>query len=241
MTSPDPVRDAMLAVFRDGYSKGAVDGMKRATSMQFLKGVIVGALLALLGIGVAVAQTIPPQARDYQRDLTRISRSVWGAQAPVATLAAQIHQESRWRPDAVSPARARGLTQFIDSTAQAVAEQYPELRPVDVFDPRWAMRAQSLLMRDLFESMSGADECQRFAKALAGYNGGPRWVRRAEAMVDDPSRWFGSVELVNPGKAPQNYRETTHYSRVILLTLTPVYYAAMWGPGHCLPAAWRWS
>lgn len=31
---------------------------------------------------------------QYRRDLTRSARLVWGLDAPVATMAAQIHQES---------------------------------------------------------------------------------------------------------------------------------------------------
>lgn len=239
--SPDPVRDVVRTVYTEGFIHGAGSERRRRQSWAFIRGVLVGIVLTLATIATALAQSVPAAAHEYRRDLTRISRSVWGANAPVASLAAQIHQESLWDADAVSGAGAKGLTQFMDRTAEAVAQQYPDLQPVALFDPRWAMRAQSRLMLDLYESFDAVDECNRFAKALAAYNGGPKWVRRGEDLVDDPGRWFGSVETVNPGKAPQFHRETTRYARSILLTLTPVYYAGLWGPGYCLPAAWRWS
>lgn len=240
MTEPDPVRDVIRVVYVQAFTAGAAAEKRRGRGWAFTRGVVIGMALTLLTIGLAVAQ-IPPRANDYRRDLTRISRSVWGMNAPVSSLAAQIHQESRWRPDAVSPARAKGLTQFIDATAAGIAAQYPDLQPVAQFDPRWAMLAQSRLMLQLVAGHRAVDDCERYAKALASYNQGPRWTLAAEAVADDPLRWFGSLEQINPGKAPAAFYETRGYVRSILLVYTPMYYSAQWGPGHCLPKFWRWS
>ncbi|ECE5264246.1 lytic transglycosylase domain-containing protein, partial [Salmonella enterica] len=44
----------------------------------------------------------PPQAAlQYRDDVIRNARLEWGLSAPVADFAAQLHQESGWRPDAV--------------------------------------------------------------------------------------------------------------------------------------------
>ncbi|NGI10110.1 lytic transglycosylase domain-containing protein, partial [Escherichia coli] len=42
----------------------------------------------------------PPQAAlQYRDDVIRNARLEWGLSAPVADFAAQLHQESGWRPD----------------------------------------------------------------------------------------------------------------------------------------------
>lgn len=46
------------------------------------------------------AAQVPTAALRYRADLIRSSRSVWGMDAPVATFAGQIHQESQWRANA---------------------------------------------------------------------------------------------------------------------------------------------
>ena len=91
--------------------------------------------------GLAVAQ-VPPAAQQHKRTLTRIAHSEWGLGAPVAVFAAQIHQESAWRPDAVSHVGARGLAQFMPGTAtwwcELVSLSASECQPNN---PTWAMRA----------------------------------------------------------------------------------------------------
>ena len=52
---------------------------------------------------------IPRDAVRHQLTLKREAHQVWGLGAPVATFAAQVHQESRWRTNAASPVGARSL------------------------------------------------------------------------------------------------------------------------------------
>lgn len=154
--------------------------------------------------------------------------------APLSALAAQLQQESAYNPDAVSWVGARGLAQMMPTTAAGLARQYPELAPAREFDPRWALLAQSVLMRDLYRaSLPAASYCQAYAMATASYNQGPGWTKRQRAAARDPDRYFDSAELVNPGKSPANYRETFNYVRRILLTLEPIYVAAGFGRGAC--------
>ena len=61
--------------------------------------VAVAVLVWVLAIGSVAAQ-IPPDAAKYKRDLIRNARLIWGLDAPTATFAGQIHQESApraWR------------------------------------------------------------------------------------------------------------------------------------------------
>ena len=182
----------------------------------------------------AVAQEVPRAAKAYQRDLTRAAHSVWGMDAPLSALAAQLQQESAYNPEAVSWVGARGLAQMMPATAAGLARQYPELAPVREFDPRWALLAQSRLMHDLYRaSFPAASNCQAYAFATASYNQGPGWTKRQRAAAVDSARYFDSAELVNPGKTAANYRETHRYVRRILLTLEPKYVQAGFGPGAC--------
>ena len=75
--------------------------------------------LGLLALSVAFAPAsaqVPPEAHRYRLTLVREAQRAWGLDAPVAALAAQVHQESGWRPDAVSRVGARGLAQFMPAT-----------------------------------------------------------------------------------------------------------------------------
>lgn len=214
----------------DGFQQGR----QRASLGSFARGVLVGVLLALLGIGVAVAQPIPPQANDYRRDLTRLSRSVWGMDAPVSSLAAQLHQESGWRHDAVSRVGAVGLAQFMPATARGIAREFGDI-PAPL-DPRWSMLYQSRYMKQLYEDVDHAkDPCERYAFALSAYNGGLGWVRRRQALSAHPENCLYQTCEINPGILASNQRENADYPKRILLRLTPIYYEALWGPGRCVP------
>ena len=76
-----------------------------------------------------------------------------------ALLFAQLLQESRFNPNAVSPAGARGLAQFIPGTARRFS--------LDPNDPLDSIRAQGDYMRFLLDRFGGRSDL-----ALAGYNAG---------------------------------------------------------------------
>ncbi|MFY9265856.1 MAG: transglycosylase SLT domain-containing protein [Solirubrobacterales bacterium] len=87
----------------------------------------------------------------------------WNVQSEL--LAAQLKVESNFDPNAVSPAGAQGIAQFMPATARAVGL-------ADPFDPRQAIDAQAKLISGLirrFDSIS---------QALAAYNAGPGAVER---------------------------------------------------------------
>lgn len=200
---------------------------------------------AILIAATATAQ-VPERCRAYQRQITAQAHNTFGLSAPVATLAAQIQQESSCRPAAVSRVGASGLAQFMPATAQDMAARYPQaLGPADPTSPGWAIAAQAMYMRDLTRSTPGKTECDTWAFGLAAYNGGLGWVRRDQAvcraqvqpMADhcapcSADRWFGNVELTpDPRRAPANVRENRGYPIRILLTLTPRYVKAGYGRG----------
>lgn len=187
---------------------------------------------------VFAADAIPSAAEQHRRLLVRAAHAEWGLDAPVATLAGQVHQESRWRSQARSPAGAQGIAQFMPATADWMAELYPNsLGPAQPYNPGWALRAMVAYDRWLYTRNQASSDCDRWAFALSAYNGGLGWVNRdrvlASAKGADKLAWFDSVERHNAGRSAANFRENRHYPRAILLRWEPMYAAAGWGSGVC--------
>ncbi len=63
--------------------------------------VAVVCVVAIAAVGLhsskACAQPIPAAAHKYRAELTRAAHAQWGLDAPIAALAAQVHQESGWQ------------------------------------------------------------------------------------------------------------------------------------------------
>ena len=146
-------------------------------------------LCLLLGWGgffssTAQAQTIPAQAQRYRLELVRAAHSQWGLDAPIAALAAQVHQESVWNPQAVSRVGARGLAQFMPATAQWWCQLHriaPE--QCQPHNPTWALRALVGYDKYLFDRtplrFGGFD---RQWVMLRSYNGGlGHWQAEAKS------------------------------------------------------------
>lgn len=107
-------------------------------------------------------------------------------------IVAQMYQESRFDPSAVSSAGAGGLMQLLPGTAAAVGVDDP-------FDPESGIIGGIRYLdrlRARFDDAIAARERTWFA--LAAYNVGFHRVqvarRRAESAGLDPNRWFGHVE-----------------------------------------------
>jgi soluble lytic murein transglycosylase-like protein len=93
-----------------------------------------------------------------------IARAAQSYNVSATLLAAQLYQESRFNPFAVSPAGARGIAQFTPSTAASYGL-------ADPFDAARAIDAQARLMRDLLRQFAAVP------LALAAYNAGPAPVQ----------------------------------------------------------------
>lgn len=185
---------------------------------------------------LAFAQAIPRDAYRYRGDLTRAAHGIWGLDAPVATFAAQIHQESRWRETAVSSAGARGVAQFMPATAQWIGGAYTALGPGDPANPVWAIRALVTYDKHIHERIAAATPCERMWMTLWGYNGGPGWVTRDQAKARqagaDPRRAL-AVEPFNAGRNPAAFAENRGYPRLILTRFEPLYVQSGFGQGSC--------
>ena len=195
------------------------------------------ALILVLLAGIvwpAHAQQIPHRAHQYRRELVRQAHAQWGLQAPVAALAAQVHQESAWRPDAVSHVGARGLAQFMPATARwwCERESIDDCLP---HNPTWALRAMVGYDKFLFDrAPPHLSDFDRLWLALRSYNGGERhWQDEARSTgLRKPTREQIDAACGRARRHPKHCAENLGYPRRILHTLQPLYkgWGPSWGP-----------
>lgn len=194
---------------------------------------ILGAVVFLV-LGWATparAQPIPAAAHAYRAELTRAAHSQWGLDAPIAALAAQVHQESGWRADAVSRVGAAGMAQFMPGTAT----WWCELNGLDAAqcqptNPTWALRALVGYDKWLFERTPVRySERDRLHVALRAYNGGlGHWQAEAKAAgLRTPSREQVDAACGQARRHPSHCPENLGYPARILGVLQPRY--APWG------------
>ncbi len=124
-------------------------------------------------------------------------------------ITAQMYQESKFDPEAVSWVGAQGLMQVMPSTGE-------ELGFTDLHDPQEGIHAGVRYMRQLinrFDHNLPMDERIRFA--LASYNVGYGHVldarRLAREMGWDSNRWFGNVEKAMRLLSQPDYYERARY------------------------------
>lgn len=178
------------------------------------------------------AVDIPWASVTYRLRVEHAASQYFGVSASPARLAAQLHQESLWRPGAASK-YAHGLAQFTPATASWLPSVCPEIGAFDPWDDGQSIKAAACYDRWLYDRSPGATECDRWAFTKSSYNGGLGWVQRdrklASAHGADPARWFGHVEL-HTARASWARKENRAYVRRILLLLEPAYIAVGW-PG----------
>lgn len=214
--------------------------MYRPFLVAMLRAALVIGVLLALAVTVKAAD-LPVGANQHKRTLVREARALMGMNPPIATMAAQLHQESGWRSNALSPVGARGMAQFMPATASWIATVDPSLkaRPGTwgVMQPAWDIRALVVYDRWLLQRVKGRTPCEQWAFALSAYNGGLGWVirdkRLASAKGADPLVWFGSVEAVNAGRSKAAWTENRGYPQRILKRHEPRYIAAGFGAGVC--------
>jgi hypothetical protein len=140
-------------------------------------GGIVMRVLAGLGVALLAAGSAPAGAGDapgaggesVDVSVCRLIETSARAQAlPVGFLTRLIWQESRFRPDVVSPAGAQGIAQFMPGTAGARGLANP-------FDPEEAIPKAAELLAELSRRFGNV------GLAAAAYNGGPARVASWQA------------------------------------------------------------
>jgi soluble lytic murein transglycosylase len=119
----------------------------------------------------------------YEEEILRRSRE---RELDPALVAALIHQESTFNPEAVSVAGAMGLMQLMPGTAREVGQKlYAAFNESRLFNPEVNINLGTYYIRQLLHMMDGDVEL-----AVAGYNGGPYRIRRWRASSTLPKDEF---------------------------------------------------
>jgi len=191
-------------------------------------------LILLLLLPTLVTAQVPGNAVQYQGEMTRSAYRIHGPGAPVAALAAQIHQESGWDCNAVSWAGAEGCGQFMPGTSKDAARRWPEdCAPVNTFSDRWAFNCRdrhlkSLTPKSFQTPPKPLTPCDDFAFRLRAYNGGWR-VKLDRKLAGEngfnPDSWV-EVGPFNASRRESAYIENKEYPERIF-KLEPRY--ASWG------------
>jgi hypothetical protein len=178
---------------------GLVLGIATASVILALGGCVTG------GTGQAQGSAAPTAGSPSAAALEPFSESererILAVQSIVAQAAAEhgldaelinavIWVESRFDPEAKSPAGARGLMQLMPATAAYLAKQMGERSP-RAYDPEFNVRAGALY---LAEMMSKFGE-ERYA--VAAYHAGPgnvkKWLESGEAFPDYSDTYVAKV------------------------------------------------
>ena len=159
----------------------------------------------------------------YDRRIYQAAQHYWAPErrSRWCLLKSQMWAESDFRPDAVSPVGAEGLSQFMPATWREVAERLNITQPAT--DPGAAIKAQGYYMEALASKWSSPrSEACRLRLASASYNAGfghilsaqrkalmaPCWDRIGPALPqvtgDHAQETRGYVERID-----RQYRELT--------------------------------
>lgn len=163
-----------------------------AALLLVLLGLFLGLVLLLMAIGqeedsnqsegtrctvssgdTAGAVSIPAEYEDL------VNAAAEEAGFPAEVIAAQINQESRWDPEAGSPAGAQGIAQFMPATWASYGEGG------DIHDPADAIPALGRYMSALKEQVQpiADDDAEELVRlTLAAYNAGPGAVSQHDGV-----------------------------------------------------------
>jgi soluble lytic murein transglycosylase-like protein len=116
-----------------------------------------------------------------------------------------MREESRFNPRAKSQAAARGLLQFIITTARDIGGKVGlvDVSPEDLYDPRVIIRLGAKYVASLAEQFEG----DRY-RVAAAYNAGPKQVALWSRMQPAPGTDYFLTSI--------NFDETKHYVRKVI-------------------------
>ena len=187
-------------------------------------------MLILLALLVPlIIQSLPhaqasPSAAGYQRYFERYTELYW-ADVPFVQwplLESVAWAESGFRPDAQSPAGAKGILQITDSTLGDLIPKLPQLPPhPNPFDPEISIMAGTYYLRfgcwNFWINPRPPAEQTRFA--LASYNAGPGNINRAWTKARQrglQGLWRDVAGELPAITGEANARQTTGYVAKIL-------------------------
>jgi len=126
-------------------------------------------------------------------------------EADPALVLSIMREESRFNPRAKSQAAARGLLQFIITTARDIGRDVGlvDVDPEDLYDPRVIIRLGAKYISELSEQFEG----NRY-RVAAAYNAGPKQVALWNRIQADAGNDYFLTAV--------NFDETKHYVRKVM-------------------------
>lgn len=153
--------------------------------------------------------------KDRYDDLIKSAANLYLPTTDWRLYKAQLWQESRLNPDAVSPAGAAGVAQFMAPTWKEWSAKagFPE---ADRFHPEPSIFTGAMYMQHLIKSWSrGRPEMDRHCLAMASYNAGLGSILKAQKAAGDPA---GYAEIISGLESVTKHhsKETIQYVQKIL-------------------------
>jgi soluble lytic murein transglycosylase-like protein len=131
---------------------------------------------------------------------------------------AQLFQESRLSPTAVSKAGAQGLSQFMPGTWRDMMHKMRMPANARPFDPEYAIPALCFYMAELHGQWTAKREpADRYALALASYNAGIGNIIKAQKLAqkkygtDEANAYHCIISMLHLVTGYGNSRETRDY------------------------------
>lgn len=175
--------------------------------------IVVAVALVLVGAGaVYISDKLPRTVREdllgapvtVPAELAVVIREA--AQRcpaiPIEIFAAQLHAESGWDPEALSPAGAQGLAQFMPPTWEQYGIDADGNGSADVWNPIDAIHSAATLNcvnRKLVSEVNG----KRLHNTLAAYNAGHGAVRKYNGIPPFPETENYVAKIVRNSKSLQ--------------------------------------
>lgn len=196
-----------LAAILDEWTEANGDLAKRLHYKYFGTAKLPAGMVADMDTGIELPVTRYGNGISPFDDIFRKAAS--GSRFEWKLVAAVAYVESRFKPDLVSWAGAKGVMQVMPNTAQALG-----FTPSALTDPETCIRAGIKLLETLDKQLAGRvpDPEARVDFVLAAYNAGLGHIYDAIALADkyglDRTRWRNGVEEAAIMKSrPQYYRD----------------------------------
>jgi len=130
-------------------------------------------------------------------------------------LKAQLMQESRLNPKAVSPAGAQGIAQFMPGTwndMKKILRKELDIVNPDPFIIEHAIPACAIYMRQCYDTWtSPRPELDRYCLALASYNAGTGNILKAQKLASMANDYASIITQLHRVTGPSNAHETRTY------------------------------
>ncbi len=178
-------------------ARGIYYGFKLLTLGIVATSIFGAVLMAALLVNPSPARAAPLSDTTYDAQIKDAAFAYWPYGPDWLWWKAQLFQESRLEPDAISPAGARGIAQFMPATWRETIARMG-IDGVSPFDAKYAIRAGALYMVMVKLGWTpdiappSVMELHRFAQA--GYNAGGGNIRKAQRRCGMAKTW----ELVAP-------------------------------------------